>query len=97
MSVDELANIVERAGGVLQLQGENVRCWLPKAASHLAEQLREHKPELISLLHRCGGRLATFPHCPRCASYALYRHDSAYECLTCGLSEIAEETARRLI
>jgi Zn ribbon nucleic-acid-binding protein len=39
-----------------------------------------------------------FPHCPRCASYALYRRNNAgvYECQTCGLQDIDEVTARRV-
>ena len=38
-----------------------------------------------------------FPHCPRCASYDLYRPNNIgdYECLTCGLRNIAEAVARR--
>jgi len=38
-----------------------------------------------------------FPHCPRCASYALYRPNNTgdYECLTCKLGNITEEVARR--
>lgn len=46
-----------------------------------------------------GGYVGPFPHCPRCASYALYRKDNigSYECLTCGLLEIEESTARRLV
>jgi hypothetical protein len=38
-----------------------------------------------------------FPHCPRCASYALYRANNIgdYECLTCKLRNITEEVARR--
>lgn len=46
-----------------------------------------------------GKRVTVFPHCPRCASYALYRKDNIgdYECLTCGLLEIDESTARRLV
>ena len=45
-----------------------------------------------------GKRVTVFPHCPRCASYVLYRKDNIgnYECQTCGLLEIAESTARRL-
>jgi hypothetical protein len=40
----------------------------------------------------------SFPHCPRCASYALYRKDNIgnYECLTCKLQDIKEATARRV-
>jgi len=38
------------------------------------------------------------PHCPRCASYALYRKNDQgdYECGTCGLTDIPEEAARRV-
>lgn len=45
-----------------------------------------------------GGRVTIFPHCPRCASYALYRRDNIgdYECQTCGLQSIEESSARRL-
>lgn len=41
--------------------------------------------------------VAVFPHCPRCASYALYRRNNigSYECQTCGLLDISEESARR--
>jgi hypothetical protein len=39
-----------------------------------------------------------FPHCPRCASYALYRKNNVgnYECHTCSLQGITEEVARRV-
>ena len=39
-----------------------------------------------------------FPHCPKCASHALYRKNDVgnYECLTCGLLDIPEGVARRL-
>lgn len=45
-----------------------------------------------------GERVTVFPHCPRCASYALYRKNNLgdYECLTCGLLDIEESTARRV-
>ena len=44
----------------------------------------------------CRGR--SFPHCPRCASYYLYRKGNvgSYECLTCGVLDIPEDVARRL-
>jgi Zn ribbon nucleic-acid-binding protein len=60
--------------------------------------LRANKPALIDLLRRAGGRIATFPHCPHCASYALYRENNRgeYECETCGLQNIEEQIARRL-
>jgi Zn ribbon nucleic-acid-binding protein len=97
--IEELAYTIATAGGVLELQGDKVRYRLPEAVAHLAGELREHKPELISLLQRRGGRVANFPHCPQCTSYALYRKDNigTYECTTCGLSEIDEATARRLV
>ena len=46
-----------------------------------------------------GGWTSTVPHCPRCASYALYRKNNIgdYECLTCGLQGIEESTARRVM
>ena len=46
-----------------------------------------------------GKMVTVFPHCPRCASYALYRKNNIgdYECLTCGLTGIEERTARRLM
>ena len=98
MSTDELVAVVERAGGTLILQGDKVKYQLPDAVAHLAVKLKEHKPELIALLQKRGGRVAAFPHCPCCASYALYRKDNIgnYECLTCGLTEIEEATARRV-
>jgi hypothetical protein len=38
-----------------------------------------------------------FPHCPRCASYALYRPNNvgSYECQTCGLLDISEDSEPR--
>ena len=45
-----------------------------------------------------GAFVTVFPHCPRCASYALYRKGNIgdYECQTCGLQSIEESSARRL-
>jgi hypothetical protein len=99
MKADELADAIERAGGVLKLQGDNVKCLLPRAAAHLTDELKERKSELIVLLQRRGGRVAAFPHCPRCAGYALYREHNigAFECQTCGLKGIEEGVARRLV
>jgi len=99
MNVAELADAVLRSGGVLKLEGNNVKCSLTADTAHLAGKLREHKPELVALLRSYGGRIAAFPHCPQCASYALYRKDNIglYECLTCGLGGIEESTARRLV
>ena len=39
----------------------------------------------------------SFPYCPRCLSYALYRPNNVgyYECQTCGLEGISEDVAQR--
>jgi len=39
-----------------------------------------------------------FPHCPRCASFALYRKNNQgkFQCEACGLTDIPEEAARRV-
>ena len=99
MTVDDLVEAVAAAGGILSLTGETLHFCLPKRAAHLIPLLRERKPDVLAVVRQRGGRVATFPHCPRCASYALYRKDNAgdYECLTCGLGGIEESTARRLV
>jgi Zn ribbon nucleic-acid-binding protein len=65
-----------------------------------------HAPLTQSALveHRCVapstcGYVGSFPHCPRCASYALYRRNNIgiYGCLMCGLQGIEEKTARRVM
>ncbi len=98
MSLPSVVDQILRAGGVLKLEGDSVRYWLPDDAAHLAGELKEHKLELLELLRRDGGRIATFPHCPHCASYALYRKDNlgTYECQSCGLQNIEEQIARRV-
>ena len=98
MNAAALIESVRASGGTLTLAGDSVRCWLPKDAAHLAVELRQCKPELIEILRRAGGRVATFPHCPRCAGYALYREHNRgdYECQTCGMQGIEESTARRV-
>lgn len=99
MTAGELIESVVVAGGTLELKGDRVSYWLPEGAAHFIDHLRQLKQEIIPLLTVRGGRIATFPHCPRCASYALYRKNNIgdYECLTCGLQEIKEATARRLV
>ena len=98
MSVQSLVDEIIRRGGTLTLTGDTVRYRLPKDAEHLVDELRAVKPELIELLRKAGGRIAEFPHCPRCCSYALYRKNNigVYECETCGLKGIEEHIARRL-
>jgi hypothetical protein len=98
MSVQSLVDEVVRRGGTLALSGDTVKYRLPEDVAHLAGELKEHKLELLELLHRAGGRVATFPHCPKCASYALYRENNIgdYECQSCGLQGIEEQIARRL-
>jgi hypothetical protein len=100
MNLQAIVREIERAGGVLKLEAESiVRFMLPPGLENLMDVLRAHKPELIGLLKNRGGRVAAFPHCPRCANYALYRKDNigAYECQTCGLQNIEEQVARRLM
>ena len=99
MSVQSLVDEVVRRGGTLTLKDDGrVRYRLPQDATHLVGELREHKPELIEFLRQAGGRIAAFPHCPRCASYALYRENNcgAFECQSCGLQNIEEIIARRV-
>jgi hypothetical protein len=42
-------------------------------------------------------KISSFPHCPKCFSFALYRPNNVgnYECQNCGLEGISEEVARR--
>ena len=49
-------------------------------------------------LPQVATKLRVFPHCPRCSSFYLYRRNNIglYECLSCGLKEIEECTARRV-
>jgi Zn ribbon nucleic-acid-binding protein len=109
MSMDEMVETVRKLGGVLKLEGDNVRCSLPAAAAHLADELRQHKPELLAelarraanILHPAGWlvngqRVTVFPRCPACHSYALYRQHNLgnYECQSCGKQNITEATAR---
>jgi hypothetical protein len=65
---------------------------------HLIDLLAQHKAELIGILQARGGRVATFPHCPNCLSFVLYRRDNLgnFTCETCGLNGIDEPTARRV-
>lgn len=98
MNLQSVVDQIVRAGGVLRIEGDRIRYLLPDDVAHLAGELREHKPELMELLRKAGGRFAVFPHCPRCASYWLYRKDNIglYECMTCKLQGIEESAARRL-
>ena len=45
-----------------------------------------------------ASRRLVFPHCPRCSSFYLNRRNNTgnYECMTCGLQDIEESTARRV-
>ncbi len=93
---EELAAAVESGGGTMKLAGENVELFLPDGIAHLLPRLKEHKPEIIALLHRVGGRLAHFPACPCCHAFCLYRQGDVglYECERCGLQGIEECAAR---
>lgn len=99
MTAREAVDSIMRAGGVLAVDGDRIRYKLPRDVWHLASILAERKAEVLEVLRRHGGRVAAFPHCPRCAGYALYRKDNigAYECLTCGLPDIDENVARRMM
>jgi Zn ribbon nucleic-acid-binding protein len=98
MSAQSLVDEILRCGGTLKLEGDTVKYRLPEDVAHLVGELRAHKPELIEFLRQAGGRIAAFPHCPKCASYALYRADNLgkYECQSCGLQNIEEIAARRV-
>jgi hypothetical protein len=98
MTTVEIVETIRKAGGLLVLDGDGIECQLPPDTTHLVPLLREHKPQLVELLRAQGGRVASFPHCPRCAGYALYRDDNigAYECQSCGLQDIAEHISRRV-
>jgi len=98
MTAGELVETVVRSGGVLSVDGELLRYELTADCEPLLPELAERKPELVELLQKRGGRVATFPHCPRCASFALYRENNIgdYECLSCSLQNITESTARRV-
>jgi len=63
--------------------------YLAIAKRALAKYHEEHPPD---------DARPPFPHCPKCASYALYRKNNAgnYECQTCGESGITEAVARRV-
>jgi len=100
MTIDTLVEQIRAAGGtLLLLEGDVVRYRLPEGTVHLIGELKQRKPELMELLRRAGGRIACMPHCPHCASYALYRENNrgTYECLTCELQNIEESVARRLM
>jgi hypothetical protein len=93
---EELAIAVECGGGTMALAGENIELFLPDDLAHLLPELNEHKPEIVALLRRIGGRIAHFPMCPKCGAYCLYRKGNAglYECQRCGLLGIEERDAR---
>src|SRR5271168_4203853 len=98
MTALELIDSLKSMGAVLALEsGEKIRFRVPESAAPLISLLARHKAEVIAILKTHGGRIATFPYCPRCASNALYRKNNIgkFECQTCGLSDIDELAARR--
>ncbi len=97
MTAIELVENIRRIGGVLTLDGDSIKFRLPQSAYHLVPLLRADKAAVISVLRAHGGMVATLPHCPLCASYALYRRNNTgpFECQTCGLQDIDEAVARR--
>lgn len=98
MTTTELLESVKRAGGVLETNGDKLKCQLPEDALHFTDLLRERKQELIEIVKARGGRVATFPRCPRCCSSAMYRANNVgdFECLTCEMQGISEVAARRV-
>jgi predicted RNA-binding Zn-ribbon protein involved in translation (DUF1610 family) len=80
----------------MTLMGENVELSLTDDVAHLLPELKEHKPEIVALLRRIGGRIAHFPMCPKCGAYYLWRRRNIglYECQRCGLQGIEERDAR---
>ncbi len=97
MPAIELVERLKQAGAILTIHsGGRIQIKAPPTAEWLVDQLGTHKAELIEILQARGGRIATFPHCPNCAGYALYRQRGIgnFECLTCGAQEITEATAR---
>lgn len=97
MNLLDAVNEIQRAGGILSLEGESsVQVSFSPGTKSLMDVLRECKPELVELLRRVGGRVANFPRCTRCRSYALYRQGNQgdFECQSCGLMGIPEPDAR---
>jgi len=98
MTALELIESLKRLGAVLTLEaGEKIKFQVPESAAPLMGLLAQHKAAVVGILKTNGGRIANSPHCPRCASYALYRKNNigAFECLTCGVLDIEEVRARR--
>ena len=96
LAAEELIVQIAAAGGVLELNGDRIKYRLPEGVLHLADDLRECKPEVISLLRKAGDRIAHFPACPQCGAYCLYREGNVglYECLRCHADGIEEHAAR---
>ncbi|MFP5233918.1 MAG: hypothetical protein ACLGQX_15035 [Acidobacteriota bacterium] len=65
----------------------------PLTASACRQPIQPHGLA-ARLVH--GKRVTVFRRCPCCASYALYRNNNVgdYECQTCGMQCIDEDTAR---
>jgi len=98
-TIIELVGNLKKAGAVLTLEAdEKIKFQVPESAAHLIDMLAQHKAQLIGILQARGGRVATFPRCPNCLSFALYRRDNLgnFACETCGLKGIDEVTARRV-
>ena len=97
MIAEKIVKAVQDAGGVLKLIDGKLKCSLPASAEYLVPGIKANKAEIETLLCRAGGRVANFPCCPDCHSYALYRLNASndYKCLTCGLTGIKEVNARQ--
>lgn len=97
MTAREAVDTIIRSGGVLAVEGDRIRYKLPPEVWHLTSVLAACKIEVLDVLRRQGGRAANFPHCPACASYALYRDGDSFECQTCGMRAISEAQARQVM
>jgi hypothetical protein len=49
---EQVVDRIEGVGGVLGLNGDRIRCLLPKDAAHLLDELRAHRDEVIVLLRK---------------------------------------------
>jgi len=81
---------------VLNLDVDRRPCFLPHDAPlHFDEGDRKHKGEIV-MPERLRAAPTTFPRCPNCASFYLYRRNNIgnYECQTCGLEGITAVVAR---
>ena len=49
---EQVIERIEATGGVLAVYGERIRCRLPEDATHLLEELRERRDEVLAVLQQ---------------------------------------------